>query len=179
MQNGINKRSGAHIAIENNTKIPSIVSKGLSVMPGTEANIGLTSKKILRLSTPYKSNCTNHFDSERVKNDTGNRFSYSSKICKGMCYGTAILDLCECLLPSLVEGFSIKRWFGLAYEVAKVCNITEGSKDFNCISTKVQDRVDEDNVCGCNPECYEGKYQVCFYVSNQHVFMIRYYRLNI
>ena len=40
MQNGINKRSGAHIAIENNTKIPSIVSKGLSVMPGAEANIG-------------------------------------------------------------------------------------------------------------------------------------------
>ena len=54
MRNGINKGTGAYIAIENNTKIPSIVSSAISVMTGTETNIGLQTRRLLRLPTPYK-----------------------------------------------------------------------------------------------------------------------------
>ena len=162
MRNGINKRSGAHIVIENNTKIPSIVSKGISVMPGTEANIGLTSNKISRLTRPWKSNCTNYFDEDRVKSLTGNRFSYSSTICKGICFGVTIQEICKCLLPAMVEGFSIKHWFNLGHESARICNVTEGSMDYSCMFTRLDDKIKEDNVCGCNPECNEGKYRVDF-----------------
>ena len=52
MRNGINQRSGVHIVIDSNTKIPSIVSKGLSVMPGAETNIGLTSEKFEDYDNP-------------------------------------------------------------------------------------------------------------------------------
>ena len=156
----MNQRSGVHIAIENNTKIPSLVSKGLSVMPGTETNIALTSKKIRRLRQPYKSNCTDVFDAERVSNLTGKRFHYSSTICKGMCYASIFLEVCGCVHPSFIEGFSLKRWASLAVANVKICNVTERSEDYVCASTTGFRTVSEENVCDCNPECYEGKYRV-------------------
>ena len=163
MRNGINQRSGAHIVIENNTKIPSIVSKGLSVMPGTETNIGLTSKKIRRLRKPYKSNCTDEFDSERVSNISGNGYRYSTTICKGMCYGSIFLEYCGCVHPSFIEGVLLEKWDSLADHVQiRICNVREGSDDYVCSNTTGFRKVREENVCDCNPECYEGKYRVKF-----------------
>ena len=162
MRNSINQRSGAHIVIENNTKIPSIVSKGLSVMPGAETNIGVTSKKIQRLKRPYKSNCTNNFDAESVLSITGNRSRYSSTICKGMCYARIFIEYCRCVHPSLVEGIELKQWMRVAATgVVRICNVTEGSADYTC-ANQMMPKVAEDNVCGCNPECHEGKYRVGF-----------------
>ena len=162
MRNGINKRSGAHIVIENNTKIPSIVSKGLSLMPGTETNVGLTSKKIQRLQQPFKSNCTNEFEAERVNNITGNWYRYSSTICKGMCYGSIFYEVCGCVHPSFIEGVSLERWASLAGDKIRICSVREGSEDFVCSNTTGFRKVSEENVCDCNPECYEGKYRVKF-----------------
>ena len=162
MRNSINQRSGAHIVIENNTKIPSIASKGLSVMPGTETNIGVTSKTIRRLGRPYKSNCTNNFDAERVRSITGNRFRYSSKICKGMCYARIFLEYCRCVHPSLVEGIELERWMRIVTtNGVRICNVTKGSADYTCLH-QMMPKVAEGNVCDCNPECYEGKYRVGF-----------------
>ena len=162
MRNGINQRSGVHIVIENNTKIPSLVSKGLSVMPGTETNIGLTLKKVQRLRNPYKSNCTNNFDAERISNITGNWFRYSSTICKGMCFGSIFVEVCGCVHPSLIEGISLERWMGVAAAKVRICNVTEGSEDYVCAGTNVLNKVIEENICDCKPECYEGKYRVTF-----------------
>ena len=164
MRNGINQRSGAHIVIENNTKIPSIVSRGLSVMPGTETNIGLTSKKIRRLRQPFKSNCTDEFDAERVSNITGNWYRYSSTICKGMCYGSIFFEVCGCVHPSFIEGVLLERWASLAAERVRICNVIEGSDDYVCSNTTGFRKVGEENVCDCNPECYEGKYRVRFLI---------------
>ena len=162
MRNGINKRSGAHIVIENNTKIPSIVSKGLSLMPGTETNVGLTSKKIQRLRQPFKSNCTNEFEAVRVNNITGNWYRYSSTICKGMCYGSIFFEVCGCVHPSFIEGVLLERWASLAGDKIRICNVREGSDDYVCSNTTGFRKVSEENVCDCNPECYEGNYRVKF-----------------
>ena len=162
MRNGINQRSGVHIVIDSNTKIPSIVSKGLSVMPGAETNIGLTSKKIRRLRQPFKSNCTDAFNAERVRNFTGNGFRYSSTICKGMCYGSIFLEVCGCVHPTFIEGLLLMQWNDLGTTKIRICNITEGSKDIVCSNTTGFPTVSKENVCDCNPECHEGKYRVTF-----------------
>ena len=131
-------------------------------MPGTETNIGVTSKTIRRLGRPYKSNCTNNFDAERVRSITGNRFRYSSKICKGMCYARIFLEYCRCVHPSLIEGIELEQWMRVvATGVVRICNVTEGSADYTC-ANQMMPKVAEDNVCGCNPECHEGKYRVRF-----------------
>ena len=162
MRNGINQRSGVHIVIENNTKIPSLVSKGLSVMPGTETNIALTSKRIRRLRQPYKSNCTDEFDAKRVSILTGNGFSYSSTICKGMCCASIFLEVCGCVHPSLIEGVLLERWVGVSAARVRICDVKEGSEDYVCASTIGFRKVSEENLCDCNPECDEGKYRVTF-----------------
>ena len=162
MRNGINQRSGVHIVIDSNTKIPSIVSKGLSVMPGAETNIGLTSKKIRRLRQPFNSNCTDNFDGERVNNITGNWFRYSSTICKGMCYASIFLEVCGCVHPSFIEGFLLEGWASVAAANVRICDVTERSEDFVCAITSGFRKVSEENVCDCNPECYEEKYKVTF-----------------
>lgn len=160
MQNGINQRSGVHIVIENNTKTPSIVSKGISVMPGTETNIGLQTTKILRLSTPFKSNCTNSYLYEPLKAIKSSDFAYSAKNCKGMCYVIKIYKGCKCVHPTLVEGMKIEDFFGSFQGSYRTCNITEDSNDNKCLLSLPADTWENDNPCDCNPECTEGRYKV-------------------
>ena len=161
MQNGINQRTGVHIVIENTTKTPSIVSKGISVMPGMETNIGLQTTKILRLKEPFKSNCTDDYLDGNMKTIQGLTFAYSSRNCKGMCYVLKTYDSCKCIHPMLVEGFKIEDYFGRGPLVKiRICNITEDSNDSKCIGTLALDDIGDANICDCNSECVEGKYKV-------------------
>ena len=162
MRNGINERSGVHIAIEHNKKTPSIVSKGISVMPGTETNIGLHKSQILRLSEPYKSNCTLKYLDETVHFMAGSRSFYSSKICKGLCFISTFWKACGCIHPSLVEGYLIEVWFKRVSGHVRACNVTQGSDDYLCIMTRGEEKEYnlEGVICSCGPECIEDRYKV-------------------
>ena len=72
------------------------------------------------------------------------------------------LIFCQKFDLSMRIGFSIKHWFNLGHENARICDVKEGSEDYTCMFTKLNDKIKEDNVCGCNPECNEGKYRVDF-----------------
>ena len=163
MRNGINQRSGIHLVVEDNTKNPSIVSKGISVMPGTETNIGLQGKELMRLASPFKSNCTTEYKNKRVKEIIGSDFAYSSKVCKGICYASKFYGACSCVYPPVFEGFVIENWFRVfAQKKIRVCNVTQGSEDQLClISNAGTEGNDTDGTgCGCNPECRDRRYGV-------------------
>ena len=162
MRNGNNERSGVHIAIEQNKKTPSIVSEGISAMPGTETNIGLQKSRILRLSDPYKSNCTRKYYDENIINITRTGSAYSSKICKGLCFGSMFYEACGCLYPTLIEGYLIEVWFEKIYGRIRACNVSQSSEDFLCIMAhgeKNQNTKDK-NLCSCSSECAEDRYRV-------------------
>jgi hypothetical protein len=160
MRNEINQRSGVHIAIEQNKKTPSIVSKGISARPGTETNIGLQKSRILRLPEPYKSNCTNKYHDERIINMIRTESAYSSKICKGLCFAATFWEACGCMHPSLVEGFLIEVWFEKISGQIKACNVTLGSDDLTCIIRLGHESIRDSNICSCGSECAEDRYRV-------------------
>ena len=160
MQNRINQGSGVHVVIENDTKIPSIVSKGISVVPGAETHIGLQTTKILRLEAPFKSNCTRRYLDETLKQILG-EVEYSSKNCKGMCYVIKFYEGCNCIHPVLFEGLKIEVYYdNLGVGQKKVCNITLGSNDMNCMTALLTEMIEDPYPCDCNPECVEGRYRV-------------------
>ena len=159
MRNGINKGSGAYIVIENGTKIPSIVSSAISVMPGAETNIGLQTRRLLRLPKPFKSNCTSHYGDESVLGMIGSEFAYSSKTCKGLCYALKFYNGCKCVYPSMIEGFKIEQFFETLSKQGRMCNIRGGSDDQQCIWNLAFAELNK--TCSCSPECVESKYRVC------------------
>ena len=163
MRNGINDKSGVHVVVEHNTKNPTM-SKGIDAMPGTETNIGMKKHVVNRLTKPYKSNCTNEYHDEIVKEFADPGFHYSSKICKGLCFAWKTNQACRCFHPSLLEGFGIEDWYGTMRQM-HACNITTGSDDVQCMNgVQVIDTgapgTNWDQPCGCNPECKEISYEV-------------------
>ena len=168
MRNGINKGTGAYIAIENNTKIPSIVSSAISVMTGTETNIGLQTRRLLRLPKPYKSNCTNKYLEQSVLGKTGSEFAYSSKTCKGICYALKFYDGCKCVVPRLIEGFKIEQYFESIQKNTRQCNMRAGSDDIKCTMDVAYATMNE--TCSCSPECVESKFKVAYIFRLPHRF---------
>ena len=166
MRNGINQRSGIHVVIEDNTKNPSIVSKGISVMPGTETNIGLQRSTVLRLPPPFNSSCTNVYNHKRVEEVVGSDFQYSSKVCKGVCFSFLFYDACKCLYPSLLEGFAIETYFRFVKDQVRTCNVTLGSDDHKCIDEIGKETLTESKTCSCYPECTEIRYSVRYFPKN-------------
>ena len=160
MRNGINKRSGIHLVIEDAAKSPSIVSKGISVMPGTETNIGMQINTVLRLFHPYKSNCTNVYHNKKVEARIGSDFEYSSTVCKGLCLSLKFYETCDCMYTTMIEGFTMKNWFSRVdrQTAVRICNVTQGSGDYDCMSLAYH--LVEKDTCGCKPECEEKRYKV-------------------
>ena len=157
MQNGINERSGVFLAIEDNKKHPSIVSKVVSVMPGTETNIALQGKEIKRMRSPFESNCTNEYKDKRIKDVFGSNFAYSTKICTGTCYALKFYDACGCIFTPVIEGPMIEAWFRYFAKGTRICNVTQGSEDYVCFGYI---KVSNQTECGCNPECSKIRYGV-------------------
>ena len=180
MRNGINEKSGAHIVVEDNKKSPSM-SRGIDAMPNTETNIGLKKHVLKRLEDPYQSNCTVEYQDEGVKNYSDQGFVYSSKICKGLCFANEMHKLCNCVHPSLFEGFGIKRWFSFdGLSQIRACNLTLGSEDIVCMtgiqwSTVGVPGTNWDQPCECNAECTEISYEVNYllvYLHQRHLIIV-------
>ena len=157
MQNGINERSGVFLAIEDNKKHPSIVSKVVSVMPGTETNIALQGKEIERMRSPFESNCTAEYKEKRIKDIFGSDYAYSSKTCTGTCYAFKFYDACGCVFTPIIEGAMIESWFQFFAKGNRICNLTPGSEDHVCFSNI---KLSNQTQCGCNPECSNIRYGV-------------------
>ena len=64
MRNGLTETNGIHFVIEDSEKSPSIISNGISVQPGTEANIGMEKTEISRLKDPFESSCVESYETE-------------------------------------------------------------------------------------------------------------------
>ena len=168
MRNGINEKSGAHIVVEENKKSPSM-SRGIDAMPNTETNIGLKKHVVKRLGDPYQSNCTNDYQDKGVKQYADQGFVYSSKICKGLCFANQMYKLCNCVHPSLFEGFDIKRWFSFdGLSQIGACILSLGSEDIVCmtglqLSSSGVPGSNWDQPCECNAECTEVSYEVKYF----------------
>ena len=159
MKSRITQSSGARIVVEDNRKTPSMASKGMLVYPGSETNIGIQRSHIKRLTEPYKSRCTMEYLDKEIKSHIGN-MTYSSRICMGMCYLNIIFHKCNCLFPTLVEGYEINSWFEQVKINITTCNINTESVDFKCIISLGIENIYSNDACRCQPECHETKYKV-------------------
>ena len=159
MKSGITQSSGARIVVEDNRKTPSMASKGMLVYPGSETNIGIQRSHIKRLKEPYKSRCTMEYLDKSIKSHIGN-MAYSSRICLGICYLSIISQKCNCLYPTLVEGYEINSWFDQVKINITTCNINTQSVDFKCIISLGVENIYANDACRCQPECYETKFKV-------------------
>ena len=159
MRNGITQSSGARVVVEHNAKTPSMISQGILVYPGTETNIGIQRTHIERLKKPYKSKCTTEYLDTNIKSFVGNS-SYSSRICRGLCYINKIHEKCDCMYPTLIEGYEIDIWFSKVGKGMTTCNMTAESEDFKCINSLGLDEMKNNRNCYCHPECNETKYKV-------------------
>ena len=160
MKNSITESIGARVVVENSVKMPSLISNGKLVSPGTETNIGVSRTHIKRLKKPYNSACTDKYLDERVSSVIGN-IEYSATNCRGLCFLDKIMTKCGCLYPVLVEGYDIDIWFEKISENVTTCHITQGSADWHCIDDMSNwDELTSDELCSCRPECEEMKFKV-------------------
>ena len=160
MKNSITESIGARVVVEHSVKMPSLISNGKLVSPGTETNIGISRTHIKRLKKPYNSSCTDEYLNDRVKFFIGN-ITYSSTNCRGLCFLNKIFTQCGCLYPVLVEGYFIDIWFEKISKNSTTCRITQGSTDWHCINNlRNLDDLTIDEICSCYPECKEMKFNV-------------------
>ena len=165
MRNSLTKTNGIYIVIEDSRKAPSIISKGISVQPGSEVNIGLQKTTISRLEHPYKSNCANEYRYKPISYIPAlNFFEYSAKNCKSWCYIMQVIEKCGCFYSTLLEWINagqIKDWIG-ANENVTFCQESKESKDAQCVQNLTVD-YDQDfatDMCMCDPECQETEFMV-------------------
>lgn len=159
------KTNGIYIVIEDSRKAPSIISKGISVQPGSEVNIGLQKTTIGRLEHPYRSNCVNEYRYKPISAISAlHVFEYSAKNCKSWCYIDLIRAKCGCFYATLMEWIGtgqIKNWIG-ANENFTFCEESKESKDAQCVKNLTVD-YDQDfatEMCMCDPECQETEFKV-------------------
>ena len=163
MQNGLTEGQGVRVVIENSTKIPFIVSEGVNVPPRTSTNIGLVETKHIRMTDPYPSNCSSIYPAEyEVYENFTKHSTYSSSMCRHLCYMHFIMAYCGCYFP-YIEG-------NIPFDPSgkRFCNMDPdlNNTDLTCLDknllkavTKVMTTEDTD-FCKCNPECYETTYKV-------------------
>ena len=160
MKNSITESIGARVVVEHNVKMPSLISNGKLVAPGTETNIEISRTHIQRLEKPYNSSCTDKYLDDRVNMYIGN-ITYSSTNCRGMCFLSKITTECGCLYPVLVEGYDVDIWFEKISENVTTCQIDQGSAHWHCINEmKDWNEMSSDEICSCRPECNEMKFKV-------------------
>ena len=160
MKNSITESIGARVVVEHSVKMPSMISNGKLVSPGTETNIGVSRTHIKRLKKPFNSSCTDKYLDDRVRFFIGN-ITYSSTNCRGLCFLNKIATKCGCLYPVLVEGYDIDIWFEKVSANSTTCRITPGSADEHCIRDMSKwNELTPDEICSCHPECKEMKFKV-------------------
>ena len=161
MQNGLTENQGVRVTIENNTKIPFIVSEGINIMPRTSTNVALVESQHARLKEPFSSNCSDAFSAEY--NDYINftfNTAYSSSMCRHLCYMDYMVKNCDCYFP-YIEG-------NIPFDPAgkRFCNMDPNwnNTDLTCLlqvlGAITTSSASGDSLCKCNPECYETTYRV-------------------
>ena len=158
MRNGMTEKQGVGLIIEEDSRTPSVVSEHIPLYPHSSTFVALTERNILRLKSPYPSNCSDHYP-DRYKNLTENGeydFSYSEKTCQSLCHNYYVHQFCGCYLPAIIEG--ALGW--TQFKDAKFCDY-DFTKTDKCFKEAIH-YYDQDNegVCGCYPECFHPIYQV-------------------
>lgn len=151
MRNGLTHERGGHIVIEGNTKLPNVVSKGISVNTATQTMIALQTVNIVRLPSPYASECVETISDPRISNLYNPRFRYSTKSCNSFCYLADLYEICKCYDAMEIEGIALVDYNRLKTD-ARTCNITESSRDLYCTLDFQRRMFGNQTNCGCNPD---------------------------
>ena len=61
MRNGMTERQGIYVVIENNSKLPNVISDAVPLYSKRSTDIGLTLRTFLRLKDPYPSKCSDSY----------------------------------------------------------------------------------------------------------------------
>ena len=160
MRNGMTEKQGISLTIEENSKLPNVVSEHIQLNPHTSSYIALSEKNILRLKKPYPSDCITTFP-DKYKNLTTSgefEFSYSEKTCQSMCHNYYVHQYCGCYMPATIEGslgwtqFSNSTFCADSYTKTDPC--FDNAREFY--------NRDNEKACECSSECVHPIYEVSF-----------------
>ena len=160
MRNGMTEKQGVGLVIEEDTRLPNVVSEHIPLYPHSSTYIAMTERNILRLKSPYPSHCTSEYP-EKYKNMTKTGefdFSYSEKTCQSFCHNYYVHKYCGCYLATILE--SSLGWKQFSNSEFCGYNFTKTNSCFN----KALEIYDKDNEarCECLPECFQPIFQVSY-----------------
>lgn len=158
MANLRTERDGVLLAIHHNRQLGNLESNAIPLSTNTETSIGLSKTTFKRLTSPYKSNCTDKFP-PGTPAPAGILPTYSLQACIGACMARLIFLTCGCFEA---KGGSVSGTIHYLFTPKGQTFCTR--KDKRCIN-KVYLGSSlpnfSDPVCqGCQHSCTEDQYEV-------------------
>nr|XP_053631798.1 uncharacterized protein LOC128688110 [Cherax quadricarinatus] len=148
-------KAGTRVVIHVPGTQPLLDTEAFDVAPGTATSIAIKQVTLVRLQSPYKSNCTNNWNETLYT--YSNSSIYSLTECLSICLQRFFVDNCNCSHPLYPQNF---KFLNKLYLGIPSCNLTKQENISTCIDTKLAEYAKNPDSagCGCNVECSEIQY---------------------